>query len=61
MKHCYSYRSYLQEVNDGMKYLVADGFSQAHAYADVICQAVLHPQSHAVTAPSPGKNNILCN
>lgn len=38
-----------------MKYLLIDGFSQAHADGDVISQAVLHPQRHAVTAPSPGK------
>lgn len=48
---------YLQEVKDAMKYLVIDGFSQAHADADVISQAVFQPQGHAMTAPSSGKNN----
>ena len=47
-----------------IKYLLIDGFSQAHADGDVIRQVVLHPQSEPMTAPSPEKQagyNVAMN
>lgn len=42
-----------------MKYLLGDRLGQANADGDVVSQAKLHPQSHTVTAPSPGINKVL--